>query len=349
MARPIQPDWRAKAFVGLCLAAAALAIGYVAWSRSGRARSTAPPGTEVAVDAKALALAQRAPHILFRNTDLGSAHGRVLLTALVEAGATRQPTPVSCERIAFAAGRGMCLVAERGTSRLNTSYYARTLDARFTQTHSLPLPGIPSRVRLSPSGRLAGVTVFVNGDSYASNSFSTRAMIIDVDTGEWRGDLEQFTVIRSGGAFTAVDFNFWGITFADDRRLYATLQTNGRRHLIEADISMRTARIVADDVECPAVSPDGRRIAFKKREMPGGRLVFRLSVLDLASRVVTQLAETRSVDDQPEWLDNARVTYAIASETSPGSTDVWMVPADGTGSASRLISGAWSPAVVHTP
>jgi hypothetical protein len=72
-------------------------------------------------------------------------------------------------------------------------------------------------------------------------------------------------------------------------------------------------------------------------------------VLDLASRVVTELAETRSVDDQPEWLDNARVTYAIASETSPGSTDVWMVPADGTGSASRLISGAWSPAVVHTP
>jgi Tol biopolymer transport system component len=174
-------------------------------------------------------------------------------------------------------------------------------------------------------------------------------MIIDVDTGKRRGDLEGFTVIRSSGPFKAVDFNFWGITFANDQRLYATLQTSGRRYLIEADILMRTARIIADDVECPSLSPDGTRIAFKKRETPGGRLVFRLNVLDLASRVVTELAETRSVDDQPEWLDDERVAYAIASETSPGSTDVWMVPANGTGSAIRLINGAWSPAVVHTP
>ncbi|MEO8256997.1 MAG: hypothetical protein ABI868_06580 [Acidobacteriota bacterium] len=347
MTRPIRLDARTGAFIGVCAAAAVLAVGYIAWSRSGMSRSTAFPATGVVVDAAALTRAQGAPHLLFRNTDLGEAHGRVLLTAFAQPGLIRLPTPITCERIAFTAGRGVCLAAERGTSRLNTSYYARTLDAGFTATHSLPLPGIPSRVRLSPSGRLAGITVFVSGDSYASNSFSTRAMILDVTTGEQTGELEEFTVLRDGAAFKAADFNFWGMTFADDQRLYATLQTNGRRYLIEADLPGRTARIVADDVECPALSPDGRRIAFKKRETVGGNLVFRVSVLDLASRVVTELAETRSADDQPEWLDDERVAYALASSTRPGSTDIWVVAADGSGAASRLIEGGWSPAVVH--
>jgi hypothetical protein len=60
------------------------------------------------------------------------------------------------------------------------------------------------------------------------------------------------------------------------------------------------------------------------------------------------LAETRSVDDQVEWLDDSRLLYALSRPGSEATTsDVWVVPADGTGSAQVLIPEASSPAVIR--
>ena len=342
-------DPRTLVFIVFSIVLIGAALAYALWSRSrtapvsvaGDRPAADPTGT---LDEATLARLQSEPYVLFRNTDLGTAHGRVFVSTAGEGVAHRYPTPLVCERVDFSGGYGICLVAERG---LATTYRAVTFGRRFEELHQMPLPGIPSRVRLSPSGRFAGVTVFVSGDSYAAGNFSTRAIIIDTATGKALGDLEQWTVTRDGRLFEAVDFNFWGITFVDDRRLYATLQTGGRRYLIEGDLPTRTARVVDDDIECPSLSPDGTRVAYKKREMSGGALVWRVAVQDLATRAVTVLSETRSVDDQPEWLDDGRVIYGLPSEARSGSTAVWVVPADGSGKPALYLDAAWSPAVVR--
>jgi hypothetical protein len=102
--------------------------------------------------------------------------------------------------------------------------------------------------------------------------------------------------------------------------------------------------VIADDVECPSLSPDNRRIAFLRRGQDA-RPVPRPHVLDLATGAVTPLAETRSVDDQVEWLDDARIAYALPHGS--GSAAVWTVPADGTGEPVMLRADAYSPVVVR--
>jgi Tol biopolymer transport system component len=136
------------------------------------------------------------------------------------------------------------------------------------------------------------------------------------------------------------------VTFtADSNRFYATLATGGRMHLIEGDVAARRARIVADGVECPALSPDGTRVAFKKRT--GGvvsSVVWRLAVLDLRTREVRELAETRSVDDQVEWLDDGHVLYALpAAAAGTAAMHVWAVAADGSGQPRLVMPDADSP------
>jgi hypothetical protein len=249
-----------------------------------------------------------------------------------------------CERVHFASGRGVCLIAERG---FTTTYSAVVFDSEFKIQREFPLVGIPSRVRVSPDGTRAAITVFVSGDSYAAGSFSTRTTVLDTVTGELLFDLEQMDVERDGEPFKAIDFNFWGVTFESAVRFYATLATGGRTYLVLGNVDTRKATVVHEDVECPSLSPNGTRVAFKKRTQSGGRLAWRIHVLDLLTGTETPLGETRSVDDQVEWVDAARVAYGLPSESRPGSTDVWSVPADGTSAPSLLLANAWSPVVVR--
>jgi Tol biopolymer transport system component len=151
-------------------------------------------------------------------------------------------------------------------------------------------------------------------------------------------------VTVDGRAYRSVDLNFWGVTFADDQHFYATMATHGHRYLVAGDIAARTVRTLASNVECPSLSPDGTRIAFK--EAIGGEPAkgWRLSVLDLATTARTRLAETRSVDDQAAWYHNTTVRYAV--RRGPRNADVWSVPADGSGRATLLIPDAESPAAL---
>jgi hypothetical protein len=269
------------------------ALAYAVWSRS---RTSAPvnvAGDQPAagdstrtLDAATLARLQNGPYVLFRNTKLGTAHGRVFVSAAREGVADRYPTPLVCERVDFRAWR-----LSGGGAWARDQLSRGHLRAALRELHQMPLPGIPPPVSLSSSGRFAEVTVFVSGDSYAAGNFSTRAIMIETATGGALGDLEQWTVTRDGQPFKAVDFNFSGITFADDRGLYATLQAGGRRYLIEGDLPARIARVMDDDIACASLSPDGTRITFKKRETIGGRLVWRVAVQHLAKRMVTVLSE----------------------------------------------------------
>jgi Tol biopolymer transport system component len=159
-------------------------------------------------------------------------------------------------------------------------------------------------------------------------------------TGTKIADLEQFTVTRAGKQVTAVDVNFWGVTFArDSDRFYATLATGGKTYLIQGSISGRVAHVIHENVECPSLSPDGSRIAYKRRT--GSRETpWRLTVLDLATMRETPLGETRSVDDQAEWLDDGHVLYGLDGQ-------VWRIPADGRGRPQRFSAAADSPSVVR--
>ncbi len=169
-------------------------------------------------------------------------------------------------------------------------------------------------------------------------------------TGKPITDLEHdFTVTRDGATVKAQDFNFWGVTFADASAFYATLSTGGKHYLVRGDLAARTMTVIHENVECPSVSPDGRRIAYKKRLNEGGRVLWQLQVLDLASMEETALAERRSIDDQLEWLDNSHVLYSVPSDSQDmgGGTDVWVADAQGRGKPRLFIANAYSPAVVR--
>jgi Tol biopolymer transport system component len=105
---------------------------------------------------------------------------------------------------------------------------------------------------------------------------------------------------------------------------------------------------LSTDAECPSLSPDQTKIAYKKRLDNKARGVWRLAVRDLRTGQESLLAETRSVDDQVEWLDSGRLLYALSRDGSDATTsDVWVVPADGTGIAQIFIPEASSPAVIR--
>jgi hypothetical protein len=259
-------------------------------------------------------------------------NGRVFI---VDHGKVKQlPGELSCERVYFAAGRGICM----GVAPSGVDYTAEVFDAKMQTLNTIPLSGLPSRARISEDGRYGAMTVFVSGDSYleSSTAFSTRTYVVDMASGKAIDQLEQFHVTKDGKPFDAVDFNFWGMTFDpdDSDRFYATLGTGDHHYLVEGSIKGREMTVLRDGVECPSLSPDGKQIAYKSRIGNSNR--WHLRVLDLATLKDHALAETDSIDDQAEWLDNDTLAYS-------DGTNVYTVPADGSGEPGLLVRDASSP------
>ncbi len=347
---PVRTRWFAFAVVVLACVAAAAAY---AWWAAGR-RATVPTlATPARTEQPMTSLPSTAPYMLLRVTGLGASQGRLAFEPLpMPADASRHRRGVStqnCDRVHAAAGRVICLESRRGVV---TTYHAHLLDRDLRTTASFDLAGAPSRTRMSADGTLAATTVFVSGHSYSAPGFSTRTSIIDVAGARMLvPDLEAFAVIKDGQPFKAVDFNFWGITFKPGSTgFYATLQTAGKPYLVEGDIAARRLTVIAPDVECPSLSPDGARVAFKRRVEPSpqGRVVWRIVVRELHGGHETVLArETRSVDDQVEWIDNRTLAYALPDETAPAATHIWALAADGDSPPRLLAPLALSPAVVR--
>lgn len=338
---------RVLAFVALLAVCALGAVGAVLAAKpDAPERAAGAPGLARAGASEARDLI-RGPSMVFRSNEPGDAYGRVAIAPLARPGAQPKVTDLRCDRVAVAGGRGICLQSDRGVV---TTYKAVLFDAAsFRPLHELELAGTPSRARMSPDGRYAAYTVFVSGHSYSQGGYSTRTAILDVEKGKEIAELETFEVLRDGRRIDAADFNFWGVTFGrDPNRFYATLGTGGKTFLLEGDVARRELKILRDGVECPSLSPDGKRIAFKQRAGGGlGPVRWRVAVLELSDATVRTLSETRNVDDQVMWLDDATVLYGLPRKASgSATTDVWAVRADGGGAPRRYLKGAWSPAPV---
>jgi hypothetical protein len=314
---------------------------YLLRSRADRdlAIRTAPSQTTAPLDTIA-----SGPRIVFRNTAIGPDYGRVAMVSLSAPSGPRALTTTSCDRVFAAGGHTLCLASD---PVLVATHTAKAWADAGGPAIDLPLSGIPSRARLSDDARLAATTSFVSGDSYASRNFSTRTVVTTL-ANDTSVDLETFRLLHHGAAINPSDRNYWGVTFAhDDDHFYVTVQFGGTAWLASGQLSTRTVRTVRSDAECPSLSPDGTRVAYKKRGSrgPGD---WRLAVMDIATGKETMLAEPHSVDDQVEWLDDQHILYGLPGEGSRAAeTNVWVVPADGSGAARLLIEKAWSPAVVR--
>ena len=88
------------------------------------------------------------------------------------------------------------------------------------------------------------------------------------------------------------------------------------------------------------VSPRKATRSHGARLAHAGRALWRFTVLDLATGKETPLAETRSLDDQIEWLDDHNMLYRNTDST-------WTVPADGSGRPRAWLRSADSVVVVR--
>lgn len=96
-----------------------------------------------------------------------------------------------------------------------------------------------------------------------------------------------------------------------------------------------------------SLSPDETRLAFKERIQAPNE--WRLAVLDLATLQAKLLNESRSVDDQVEWLDDTHILYAMprqATGTELG-VDIWEASTRGDETPRVYLADAASPSVVR--
>ncbi|MFG2287593.1 TolB family protein [Streptomyces sp. NPDC048595] len=311
--------------------------------RSGRRDQEQAGGPPVRTGAVSLRATAAHGRLLVRNLAWGPHRDEIATVPADRPNGPRTVSGVKCLRFHAAAGTGICLQAVHHA--LDDTYRAVVLDSRLRPRHAFPAAGIPTRARVSPSGRLVAWTVFVSGDSYAGTKFSTRTAIVDTRTWAIQDNLESFAVTKDGRPYRASDINIWGVTFADDRRFYATLATGGQTYLVRGDVTARTLTTLHRNVECPSLSPDGSRIAYKKR-VPGASpdAPWRLYVLDLRTLSETPTAEQRNIDDQALWTDDSALVYALPGDYG---SDLWTVRADGGGTARRLMTSALAPAYLR--
>jgi hypothetical protein len=323
-------------FLAACAASVVAVLSYVAVTSLGsRHRPAATPAP-----VEFIASVPTAPFILFRYASAGDLWGRIAVVRLPASEPTRLIAPISCERVHYAAGWGVCMVSEE--KLLQMRYSAFVFDRSFARRHTIALTGPPIRARVAPDGRRAALTVFEKGHSYADAVFSTRTIVIETGSGRQLADLEELPVEKDGKPFRSADFNFWGVTFAGDGdHFFATLKTHGQRFLVKGSIDARHAVVIRTDVECPSLSPDGTLLVFKKPLQHG--IGWRLHVLDLVSGTERPLNQVRaSVDDQVDWFDGSHVVY---HDSATEGTGVWVLSVDGVTPPRLLLANAYSPAV----
>ncbi len=334
------PDRRAPIFaalVGLCVL---VVVGYTL--RALNATQAPPPSADTPATPEVLAAVTSKPHLVFLHSPGGDTYRQVAVMPLDALDGQRYLTPLLCQRVYMASQQGLCM---------GTGQTASAFDARFQSGATWSQSGPPTRTRVAANSSIGSMTWFVTGHAYSDATYSTQTLLVDPRSGATVADLEQFEISKDGAAFRAVDFNFWGVTFTPDAsHFYATLSTGGLTYLLYGDVAAKTAQVLRGNVECPSLSPDGKRLIFKKRVDPETAGNWRLAVLDLATMQDAPVpGEDHSVDDQAEWLDENHILYALQDEGPPATIaqDIWVATLDGSELPKKVLKGAMSPAVVR--
>jgi hypothetical protein len=260
-------------------------------------------------------------------------NGRVYRIELTPGATPKRLGDLTCERVHVnPMGEGICLAVSPNAY----DYRAVIFDRRYRRRSRFSIDGVPDRARASIDGRYAAFTTFLSGHTYTAGvrQFSTRTTMVNMASGKPWYSFDKVEILRNGKPFEQPDSNIWGVTYSGSDRFYATLGAGGKFYLITGWNTDESAEIVREGVECPSISPDETRIAYKRRI---GKLdAWRLHVLNLESGRDIALPERRSIDDQPEWLGNRHIVYS-------DDRDVYVVRSDGSRRPERVVAGASSP------
>ena len=277
------------------------------------------------------------PFLIFRTLAPRDAHGRVAMLPLSSDDPTRHLTPLSCARVHYARGAGLCLVYERVQDV--TVYAAYTFDRWLRRRQRIPLGGVPTRARVSPNGRRAAVTTYAEEESPQGERLVTQSVIIDMRAGRVIGNLRDFRVVNDGQPAITGPVDLSSVAFeGDGDRFFATLTTPTERYLAAGSVNERRITAIRAGVANEALSPDGNHLIVKRLVSESG--FWQLAVIDLRTWAERDLKQgTRSVDDQVEWLDNDHVMY---HDVVDDTTAIWMLPIDGITGPSVFVRDAFS-------
>ncbi len=365
-AQPMSDETRRKLFVlgGLAAVLVVLGAGYFIWAqgrvsddladRNERAQATidefedvqresTPEATPVAAVVAGVSAAPG--EVLVINRVPGDDYGKL---AVRHADGTRTLLERECVRVHIAAEHGVCVSQNDGIVATFTTTFFESINPQVEiKSYASALP---SRARISPEGTFSAVTAFVTGSSYEDIGAETTT-IVTIDqiesTRRIRGT-GQLTINSDEDRFKNLDPQYWGITFADENEFYITGFYGEEPEVMRGWLDDMTLEPTGWVGSCPSLSPDGKTLVFKEMRADGG---FDLVAVDLETDDKWRLGETRSVDDQVEWLDNDTVLYALHPDGGDTAVqpefDIWMVDIAEGSEPVLFLPNANSPAVAR--
>lgn len=279
--------------------------------------------------------------VVFRDTRSTSDYGKVAWIPLNDLQGARTNTGLACDRVYRTGGMLSCLSVNRG---MNTTYEAEIYSVGGQRLASMPLPGEPSRTRVSATG-MVGVTAFITGESYQNVGFSTQTTI-KAPGGKDFGNIQDFTLKIGDKTLTAEDRNVWGVTFAKDgNTFYATAASGKQTWLMKGSLTDRTMTALSENAECPSISPNGKLVAYKKRRADSQPAHWDIAVQDLSKGTEQLYPLEAGFDDQLEWLDSSTLLFGQPRADNPGDTDIYSFDLSAGAVPELFLEHAWSPSI----
>lgn len=308
--------------------------------------ASAPTATQVPTTlASATGPVPQPGEVVVINRVPGDDYGRL---AIRHEDGTRTLLDRRCLRMHVDAGHGVCLSENDGVVPTYTATLFDAADPAQRDIRSYEIP-LPSRARVSADGSLASSTSFITGSSYEDLTIeaSTVVTIGAFDRGQLIG-VNQFSVDSTEARYNGGSRMFWGVAFIDDNDFYVTGFFGDVPEIMQGDIDARTLRPTGFEGSCPSLSPDQKTLVFKRARADEG---FDLVAVDLASGDSWTLAESRSVDDQVEWLDNDTILYALHPDGEESLVqpefDVWKLDLAEGSEPEIFLPAADSPAAIR--
>lgn len=305
-----------------------------------------PPTTPTAVPEVQPGLHAKPGEVLVVNRVPGEDYGRL---AIRHADGTRTLLDRRCMRVHIAADHGVCLSDETGiVPAFETTFFPSINPEVSIKSYASALP---SRARISPGGTFSTVTAFVSGSSYADIGVSSSTLLTfdEIDSQKLLDSGSQFQVKSDEPRFRGELAQYWGATFApNENDIYVTGFYGEQPEIMKGTIDDMMLEPTGWVGSCPSLSPDGKTLVFKEMRENGE---FDLVAIDLESGDKWTLNETRSADDQVEWLDNDTILYALHPEGTDGALqpqfDIWSLDITEGATPELFLPFADSPAVAR--